>query len=148
MTVLVTTERTLTGRIQALLGVSKYLVPLPSRDQSEGENGDRMALIVALRGESVPGEQRGEGGIRSRLRPVGERADLGWTKGDGGTVVAEAGGDLWVSQRQKEKALEVAVEGSVVGVDLVDSSNEKLLGKALIGLPAERTGVRVLRKSV
>jgi hypothetical protein len=95
VTVLVTTDRTLTGRTQALLGVSKYLVPLLSRAQSEGENGDRMALIEALRGESVPGEQRGEGGIRKRRRPVGERADLGWVKGDGGTVAAaEAGRDF------------------------------------------------------
>lgn len=77
VTVLVTTDRTLTGRIEALLGVSKHLCPLLSSAHSEGENGERMALTVALRGESVPGEQRGDGGIRNRLRPVGERADLG-----------------------------------------------------------------------
>lgn len=94
VTVLVTTDRTLTGRTHALLGVSKNLIPLLSRAQSDGENGDRMALIDALRGESVPGEQRGDGGIRKRLRPVGEQADLGWAKGDGGTAAAaEAGGD-------------------------------------------------------
>lgn len=76
VTVLVTTDRTLTGRTQALLGVSKYLVPLLSRAQSAGEKGDRIALIEALRGESLPGEQRGEGGMRRRLRSVGERAGL------------------------------------------------------------------------
>ncbi len=149
VTVLVTTDRTLTGRTQALLGVSKYLVPLLSRAHSEGENGDRIALTVELRGESTPGEQSGEGGIRRRLRPVGERADLGCTKGDGGTAAAEAGGDLRVSRRQKENALELDVEGSEVGVDLLDElSKEKVLGRALLGLPVERTGVRVLRKSV
>ena len=98
----------------------------------------------------MPGEQSGEGGIRSRLRSEGERVGLGRTKGDGGTVaVAEAGGDLWVSQRQKEKWLEFDVESSVVGVDFPDeSSKEKVRGSELLGLPAESTGVRVLRKSV
>jgi hypothetical protein len=149
VTVLVTTDRTLTGRIQALLGVSKYLVPLLSRAQSEGENGDRMVVIEALRGESVPGEQRGEGGIRKRLRPVGEQADLGCAKGDGGgSEMAETGGDLWVSRREKEKLLELDVEAAVVGVDFPDDdSNEKVRGSALLGLE-ERTGVSVLRKSV
>lgn len=43
----------------------------------------------------------------------------------------------------------MAVDGSELGVDLPDdSSKELLLGNALLGLPAERTGVRVLRKSV
>lgn len=150
VTVLVTTERTLTGRTQELLGPSKYLLPLLSRVHSVGENGDRIALRVQLRGVSVPGEQRGDGGIRKRRRPVGERADRGWMKGeDGGTAPAEAGGDLWPSQRQKEKLLELDVEGSEVGVDLPDdSSKEFVLGRALLGLPTERTGVRVFRKSV
>jgi hypothetical protein len=150
VTVLVTTDRTLTGRTQALLGVSKYLWPLLSRAHSAGENGDRMTLTVELRGESVPGEQSGEGGIRSRLRSDGERADLGWMKGEGGTAaVAEAGRDLCVSQRQEEKLLEWDVESSVVGVDLPeDSSKEKVRGRELLGLPVESTGVRVLRKSV
>lgn len=145
-----TTERTLTGRTQALLGASKYLLPLLSRAHSEGENGDRRALNVALLGDSAPGEQRGEGGIRRRLRPVGERAERGcWLKGEGGTAVAEAGVDLWVSQRQKEKLLELDVDGSEVGVDLPDESSKEFdLGKALLGLPTVRTGVRVLRKSV
>jgi hypothetical protein len=149
VTVLVTTDRTLTGRIQALLGVSKYLVPLLSRAHSEGENGDRMVLNEALRGESVPGEQRGEGGIRKRLRPVGEQADLGCVKGDGGGIeTAETGGDLRVSRRENEKLLDLDIEGSVVGVDLPDDdSNEKVRGTALLGLE-ERTGVSVFRKSV
>ena len=58
-TVLVTTERTLTGRTVALRGCSKYRRPLLSRFQSAGEKGDRaMALVspavdivAALRGE-------------------------------------------------------------------------------------------------
>lgn len=54
-----------------------------------------------------------------------------------------------MSRRQKEKLLELDVQGSVVGVDLPDDdSKEKLLGRALLGLAEERTGVRVLRKSV
>lgn len=150
VTVRVTTDRTLTGRTTALLGASQYLFPLLSRVQSEGENGERMALSVELRGESTPGEQRGEGGIRSRLSAVGERVDFGYTKGDGGTVAeAEAGGDLCVSHRQKEKLLEFDVDGSVMGVDLADiSSKGKLRGRALIGLADASTGVRVLRKSI
>ena len=56
VTVLVTTDRTLTGRTQALFGVSKYRWPLLSRAHSAGENGDRMALNVELRGELAPGE--------------------------------------------------------------------------------------------
>src|SRR5213080_4141823 len=55
VTVLVTTDRTLTGRTQALRGASKYLWPLLSRAHSEGEKGDRMALMVALKGVSLPG---------------------------------------------------------------------------------------------
>jgi hypothetical protein len=151
VTVLVTTDRTLTGRAHALRGASKYLLPLLSSVQSEGENGDRIALTVALRGESLPGEQRGEGGMRRRRSPVGDRADRGRAKGDGGTptAAADAGGDLWFSHRQKEKVLELEVGGSEVGVDLPeDSSKVQPLPEALLGLPAERTGVRVLRKSV
>ena len=49
VTVLVTTDRTLTGRTHALLGVSKYLCPEASKFQSAGEKGD--LAMVALMGD-------------------------------------------------------------------------------------------------
>jgi hypothetical protein len=57
-----------------------------------------MVLMVELRGESFAGEHSGEGGMRRRRSPVGERADLGRAKGEGGiaAIEAEAGGDLSV----------------------------------------------------
>lgn len=96
-TVLVTTERTLTGRVQALRGASKYRWPVLSRFQSAGEKGDRAIVALdraalemfALLGESA---DRGDCGIFKRLRVVGVRADCGRTKGDGGS--AEPVGDL------------------------------------------------------
>lgn len=54
VTVRVTTDRTLTGRTQALRGASKYRCPLLSRFQSAGEKGERARL--ALMGEwALPG---------------------------------------------------------------------------------------------
>ena len=75
-----TTDRTLTGRLDADLGGSKKnLRPDPSRPQSAGENGDRAllrALSAALRGEALrPAEKAGDCGIFSRLSPFGEWAD-------------------------------------------------------------------------
>jgi hypothetical protein len=45
VTVLVTTDRTLTGLLQALLGGSKYFRVALSRLQSAGEKGEYSALL-------------------------------------------------------------------------------------------------------
>ena len=78
VTVLVTTDLTLTGLTQALRG-SNILCPLLSKFQSAGEKGDRVnEELRALLGDgATPGDQVGEGGIRSRLSPVGVFADCG-----------------------------------------------------------------------
>jgi len=95
VTVLVTTDRTLTGRLQPDLGASKkYLRPDPSRPQSAGENGDRALMSPLLEDVAVPGENAGEFGIFRRCRPPGERADCGRLNGDG--VGTDADGDLWL----------------------------------------------------
>jgi hypothetical protein len=147
VTVLVTTDRTLTGRIQVLLGASKYLCPLLSRFQSAGENGERAMLALigdcALPGVWRDAECKGDCGIRRRLRP----AELGRVcakaeEGVGGAPL----GDLALSHLQKEKLLEV--DGSDVGVFLPESSDERLLGRALSGGGLLSTGVIAFRKSV
>ena len=77
VTVLVTTDLTLTGLGQALLGVSKYRRVALSMFQSAGENGEQstplLTLLMAVRGEGpqVVGEKAGECGMRSRLSAVG-----------------------------------------------------------------------------
>ena len=67
VTVLVTTERTLTGLLQALRGASKYLREALSRLQSAGEKGEYMALpegkllkVVLGEGPHVLEEHAGE----------------------------------------------------------------------------------------
>jgi hypothetical protein len=45
VTVLVTTDRTLTGLLHALLGGSKYFLVALSRLQSAGEKGEYSALL-------------------------------------------------------------------------------------------------------
>jgi len=84
VTVRVTTWRTLTGRAHALRGASKCRAP-PSSAQSAGENGDRT-----LMGESVAGENNGDGGILSRRSDVGVvvRAERGRTNGEVGASAA------------------------------------------------------------
>jgi hypothetical protein len=73
VTVLVTTDRTLTGRMQPLRGASKYRCPLLSRFQSAGEKGERAT--PALMGEcALPGAyggaewRRGDWGMRRRRK--------------------------------------------------------------------------------
>jgi hypothetical protein len=148
VTVLVTTDRTLTGRIQVFLGASKYLCPLLSRFQSAGENGERAMLALigdcALPGVWSDAECKGDCGIRRRLRP----AELGrvCAKAEDGVGGAPLG-DLALSHLQKEKLLEV--DGSDVGVFLPEeSSDERLLGRALNGGGLLSTGVIAFRKSV
>lgn len=67
VTVLVTTDRTLTGLMHALFGASKYLRVALSTFQSAGEKGEYIILPVlmvlkAVRGEGpqVDGENAGE----------------------------------------------------------------------------------------
>jgi len=82
--------------------------------------------------------------MRRRLRP----ADVGraCAKADDGVGGAPIG-DLRLSHLQKEKLLDV--DGSDVGVFLPDeSSDERLLGRALNGGGLVSTGVKALRKSV
>jgi hypothetical protein len=148
VTVLVTTDRTLTGRIQVLLGASKYLCPLLSRFQSAGENGERAMLALigdcALPGVWRHAECKGDCGIRRRRRP----AELGrvCAKAEDGVGGAPLG-DLALSHLQKEKLQEV--DGSDVGVFLPEeSSDERLLGRALSGGGLLSTGVIAFRKSV
>lgn len=75
--VLVTTCLTLTVLCVPDRGASKYRV-FPSRAQSAGEKGDRIVLLrEQLFGESVHGDHTGDCGMRSLLRPVGVRAELG-----------------------------------------------------------------------
>ena len=77
VTVLVTTDLTLTGLGQALLGGSKWRRVVLSTVQSAGENGEQStALLIplmAVRGEGpqAVGEKAGECGMRSRLNAVG-----------------------------------------------------------------------------
>lgn len=80
MTVLVTTDRTLTGFEQALRGPSKERRVALSMFQSAGEKGEKTMLpalipLKAVRGDGpqVVGEKAGEGGIRRRLKAVGVR---------------------------------------------------------------------------
>ncbi len=80
--------------------------------------------------------------MRRRRRPVGVRADLGWTKGDGGTVSV---GDLWFSQLQEQPLL-LAVEGCDVGVDLPEYLSPLKLMPDDRGL--DMAGDRALRNSV
>jgi hypothetical protein len=148
VTVLVTTDRTLTGRMQPLLGASKYLCPLLSRFQSAGENGERPMLALigdgALPGVWSGAECKGDCGIRSRLKPA-ELARVCAKAEDG--VGGAPLGDLMLSHLQEEKLLEV--DGSDVGVFLPEeSSDERLLGSALNGCGLVSTGVNALRKSV
>jgi hypothetical protein len=148
VTVLVTTDRTLTGRMQALLGASKNLCPALSRFQSAGENGDRAMLALigdcALPGVWSGAECKGDCGIRSRRRP----ADVGRVCANADEGVGGAPpGDLTLSHLQEEKLLEV--DGSDVGVFLPEeSSDERLRGRAPSGAGLVSTGVRALRKSV
>ena len=94
VTVLVTTCLTLTDLCVPDRGVSKCLV-FPSMAQSAGENGERIAPLLALLstlllGESVEGDQAGDWGIRSRRRAVGVRAEFGGRiKGEGGIIGAD-----------------------------------------------------------
>jgi len=93
VTVLVTTDRTLTGRLQPVRGASKkYLLPDPSRPQSAGENGDRALIRPLLDDVAVPGEYAGDCGIFRRCNPLGDRADCGRLYGEGGGMDTE--GDL------------------------------------------------------
>ena len=64
VTVLVTTCLTLTALCVLDRGASKYLL-FPSMGQSAGENGERIALLLALLsellfGESIEGDQAGD----------------------------------------------------------------------------------------
>jgi len=109
MTVLVTTERTLTGRTVALRGCSKKRWPLLSRFQSAGENGERaMALVrpAVERVAALRGEPAGDCGIVSLRRLAGVHvAEMGLTNGDGGG--ADALVFLCKSCRLKEKLEDV-----------------------------------------
>jgi len=149
VTVLVTTERTLTGRTQAFFGASKYLCPVLSRFQSAGENGERAILALigdwALPGVFRDAEYNGDCGMRRRLNPVGVGCVC--AKDEDGVGGTAAPGDLTLSHLQKEKLLDV--DGSDVGVFRPeDSPDEKLLGRALNGGGLVSTGVKALRKSV
>lgn len=68
MTVLVTTDRTDTGRTTALRGDSRYRKV--SIDQSAGENGE-SAEVAMLLGVSPAGEHNGDAGMRKRRRDLG-----------------------------------------------------------------------------
>ena len=77
MTVRVTTDLTLTGRLHPVRGGSKKnLRPEASNPQSAGEKGD-LALPRALRAALLgdPIENAGDCGILSLLRPFGELID-------------------------------------------------------------------------
>jgi hypothetical protein len=105
-----------------------------------------LALIgdCALPGVWSDAECKGDCGIRRRLRP----AELGrvCAKAEDGVGGAPLG-DLALSHLQKEKLLEV--DGSDVGVFLPEeSSDERLLGRALNGGGLLSTGVIAFRKSV
>ena len=74
VTVLVTTDRTLTGRMQPLRGASKYRCPLLSRFQSAGEKGERLRPALmgdwALPAVNGGAEWRGDWGMRRRRKPA------------------------------------------------------------------------------
>lgn len=154
VTVLVTTDLTLTGRLQPVRGASKkYLLPEPSNPQSAGENGDRAlkALrVVAVLGEGLMVEENaGECGILSLLRACVDVADSGLPVGDEGVMAID--GDRWSRLWLDEKL--VAVDGTEDGVSRPDDSSEAstfvtALGSALDGAGLFRTGVRALRNSV
>jgi hypothetical protein len=105
-----------------------------------------LALIgdCALPGVWRHAECKGDCGIRRRLRPA-ELARVCAKAEDG--VGGAPLGDLTLSHLQKEKLLEV--DGSDVGVFLPEeSSDERLLGRALSGGGLLSTGVIAFRKSV
>jgi hypothetical protein len=146
VTVLVTTERTLTGLLQALAGVSQNLREVLSRLQSAGENGEKMALpwgrlLTPVRGEGphVLGEYAGDCGILSLLRP-----DDDLRNGVGGREPALRGGFL--SSAATGSAIVVAgIEVMLhrLDVDSSDTDRDNALGGGLAS-----TGVSALRKSV
>lgn len=146
VTVLVTTCLTLTDLCVLDRGASKCRV-FPSTAQSAGENGDLIALLLALLsvqllGESVAGDHTGDWGIRSRRRAVGVRAECGGLmNGEGGIIGADCIFRLsWLLHMQL-----VALEGWVMGVDLPDRRSKMGL------LPVEgveTAGDRALRNSV
>lgn len=115
--------------------------------QSAGENGERIALLLALLselllGESVEGEHAGDWGMRSRRRPVGVRAECGGLmNGEGGIIGADC--VFWLSWLL-HMWLE-ALEGCVRGVDLPESRSKMGL-LAVEGV--ETAGERALRNSV
>lgn len=146
VTVLVTTDRTLTGLLQALRGVSQYRLRALSRVQSAGEKGEYMALPVGrllkpVRGDGpqVLGEYAGEGGMRSRRSPDDVRR-----KGVGGTEF-ELRGDcpslLFDFEDVEEKEPEIVL--SLVAVESSEIDRDKALGGGLAAI-----GVKALRKSV
>ena len=146
VTVLVTTCLTLTDLCVPDRGASKCLV-FPSITQSAGENGERIALLLALPsvllfGESVEGDQAGDWGIRSRRKAVGVRAEFGGRmKGEGGIIGADC---VFRLSRPLHMQL-AALEGWVMGVDLPDMRSKMGL------LPVEgvdTAGERALRNSV
>ena len=104
-----------------------------------------LALIgdCALPGVWRHAECKGDCGIRRRLRPAEVARGAKAEDGVGGAPL----GDLTLSHLQKEKLLEV--DGSDVGVFLPEeSSDERLLGRALSGVGLLSTGVIAFRKSV
>jgi len=122
------------------------LLLLKSQSNERALKGDRTADVAdALIGDSI--EYAGEGGIRRRpARSVfGSGAEVGRITGVGGfSTVGDV--DLWVSQLQEQllcslDAVEGAVEGADVGVDLPDS----------LSVPPDKGGLAIdidLRKSV
>jgi hypothetical protein len=122
VTVLVTTDRTLTGLGHALRGASKKRRVALSQLQSAGENGEYMPPVLmplmAVRGEGpqVDGENAGECGIRSRLKAVGFLRPYGV----GGR---ELEGDLWHSVRLEDRLEDVDIVEIIECLVLVDSSD-------------------------
>jgi len=145
VTVLVTTERTLTGFGHALRGASKKRLVALSQFQSAGEKGEYMPPVLmplrAVRGDGpqVEGEKAGECGMRSRRKAVGFLRPYGV----GGK---ELEGDLRLSLRLDDRLEEVDVFEIMECRVLVDSSDIDLW--SALGGGLARTGVKPLRKSV
>jgi len=142
VTVLVTTERTLTGCVTALLGASKYRRVALSIDQSAGENGENIMLFALIPvlglGPQVLGEYAGDCGIRSRRRPTDVRREIGV----GGTDADDLGPSLRVEEKLE------AVEGfevtdSLLMTESSDNDRWSALGGGLAAI-----GVRAFRKSM
>ena len=145
VTVLVTTDRTLTGLVVALLGASKNRRVALSQFQSAGENGEYIPPVLiplmAVRGEGphVEGENAGEWGMRSRRKALGVLR----LYGVGGREVE---GDLKLSLRLDDRLDDVEVFEIMECLVHVDSSDIDLWSALGGGLAS--TGVRALMKSV